>query len=378
MPLEPSSSESGYAVPRSLEGAAPPLFIVGCARSGTTLLRMMLNAHPELAIPEESQFIYKLARRRALGRGPADVETDAGWEALIRWLEKDPYIGRWRFASEALRERLAQLPERSYAAAFRAVFVEFMEQQGKSRWGDKTPQHVQYLLILDRLFPKAKFIHVVRDGRDVALSLMTRPWGPPVMAMAGYYWKWLVLSGQVGGRLLGPDRYREVHYEELVLNPEDTLQDLCEWAGLEYTPSLLEYHETDAAQEFAKRGKVARRLTEPPDPSRVQRWKHDLSDRHRRSLHRQAGDLLAQLGYSVDHLPRRQQRAQQRWERLLQTEQLASLSERVTARSGSDIGVRGGLLWDRFRQGVTLLLDRAKPWTHSSIRWQRTVANLLE
>lgn len=339
---------------------------------------MMFNAHPELAIPEESQFIYKLARRRALGKGPVDIETDAGWEALIRWLDKDPYIGRWRFASEALRERLAQLPERSYTAAFRAVFVEFMEQQGKSRWGDKTPQHVQYLLILDRLFPKAKFIHIIRDGRDVALSLMTRPWGPPAMALAGYYWKWLVLSGLVGGLLLGPERYREVRYEDLVLQPEDTLQELCEWADLEYTPALLEYHETDAAHEFAKRGKVARRLAEPPDESRVQRWKRDLSDRHHRSLRRQAGDLLGHLGYSVDSLPQRQQRAQKCWELLLQAEQLASLSQQVTARSGSNIGIRSGLLWDRFRQGVALLFDRAEPWTRSSIRWQRTVANLLE
>lgn len=357
---------------------APPLFLVGCGRSGTTLLRMILNTHPELAIPQESQFIYKLARRLATGRDPGRLQTEQQWEVLVRLLEKDSFVARWDFSRETLRHRLNCLPERSYAAAFRAVFSEFMKQQGKTRWGDKTPQHVQYLLLLDRLFPTAKFIHIIRDGRDVALSLKGRAWGPRTTALAGYYWKWLVLSGMVGGALLGPERYREVRYENLVLHPEATVRALCQWAGLQYTPAMLDYHGTRAAHQYAQGAngpKADCRVTRPPDPSRTQRWTQQMTARDQRSILRQTGALLAYLGYHpAEALPAHQSRELQTIRTLMRPHAIAAL-DAVLPRSGPL--QRFGLLADRAKQGLTLYGGDLHTWARRSVRWQRTVGRMM-
>ena len=212
-----SSPKTGGASLNAATSGPPPVFIVGCGRSGTTLLRLMLNALPDLAIPLESQFIYHIARRRARGFWPATLNGAADCERFVTFLERHPTMRYWEISFEALRDRLNRLPERSHAAVFRAVFIEFMEREGKKQWGDKTPMHVQYMLLLDQLLPGAKYVHVIRDGRDVASSLLTRSWGPKYLWHAGWYWKWLVLSGMVAGRILAPDRYREVRYEDLVL-----------------------------------------------------------------------------------------------------------------------------------------------------------------
>ena len=151
----------------------PPLFIVGCGRSGTTLVRMMLNTHPELAIPTESHFIYELARRRLTGSWSGRIDDDTAWRDLLDYFDGHHYLGLWKLNTDRLHRRLARISSRTHAAVFEVLFREFMEQEGKQRWGDKTPLHVQYILLLDHLFPNARFLHVIRDGRDVEESGVT-------------------------------------------------------------------------------------------------------------------------------------------------------------------------------------------------------------
>jgi hypothetical protein len=338
----------------------------------------MLNSHPDLAIPEESHFMYQLARRRALGRWPATLQTAAAWKRWLDYLERHPFLAYWSVSPAGLRERLDGLPDRSHASAFHAIFTSFMEHEQKSRWGDKTPMHVQYMLLLDCWFPSAKFVHVLRDGRDVALSLLDRAWGPRHIALAGYYWKWLVLSGMVSGALLGPNRYREVHYEDLVTCPESTLRSLCEWLELDYTPALLLYHATQAAQRYARSGKVAQRLAGPPDPQRIQRWVHSMCIADQKSVLRQAGSLLAFLGYQADKLPRSQQREYEAIGSLLQPTTVAALGRSAPGKTGSEIRLRSGLLIDRLLQSVHFFCGNLEGWARAGIRWQRTVAGMLQ
>ena len=128
--------------------AAGPLFVVGCGCSGTTLLRLMLTAHPDLAIPYESHFMYEVMRGHARGIWPTDLTDTVTWLRLLAFIVRHPRLQRWDFDRDALYKRLQQLEERSYRDAFQAVFDEFRGQQGKTRWGDKTPQHVQYMMVL--------------------------------------------------------------------------------------------------------------------------------------------------------------------------------------------------------------------------------------
>src|SRR4051794_27962840 len=125
-------------------------FVVGCSRSGTTLLRALLDAHPLLAVPPESHFAVA-PRLRRLGR--------------------DPWFRLWGIEPPDLRGL-------DVADAVRAVFAAYAAAQGKPRYADKTPHYVSHLPLLAERFPEARFVHVVRDGRDVALSLLEVPWGP--------------------------------------------------------------------------------------------------------------------------------------------------------------------------------------------------------
>ncbi len=363
--------------PRSAERAeSPPVFLVGCGRSGTTLLRLMLNAHPDLSIPQESHVIYRVARRAALGRWPASVATDAGWAHLVDHLAETPYLDTWEFDRVPVRERLSGLAERTHAAAFGALFDEYLDQRGGTRWGDKTPQHVQYLLVLDRLFPTGKAVHVVRDGRDVALSLMSRPWGPRRMEIAGHYWAWLVLSGMVAGAVLGPERYREVRFEDLVTRPEATLRELCGWLGLPFRSELLDYHTTDDAVAYTRGGPVARKLATPPDAGHTQRWRQRMTPSDHRLIVRQAGGLLAHLGYEADGLPARQRRVRQRLDALPAA--MPEVADRAAPLGGPAALRTARLLALRARQGAALVRGDVAGFAAASVRWQRTVAALLD
>ncbi len=364
-------------------GGSGPLFVVGCGRSGTTLLRLMLTAHPDLSIPEESHYMYDWFRRRAKGRGPTDITSAAGWGELTDFVLEHPRTRHLGLDAAVLRRRCDDVATRSHAAAFAVVLSEAAAREGKPRWGDKTPQHVQYMLVLAEVFPDARFVHLVRDGRDTSLSLLSlrkrrlSRWGPRSMGHAGYYWAWLVLSGLLAGQRLGPERYLQLRFEDLVAAPEDHLRPLCAWAGLPFHDGILSYHESETTRAYAQAGDPRKRwLTRPPDPDRTDRWKQDMSPDDQASLLRQAGGLLAHLGYEVGALSTRQERLRGAL-RTLQAD-----GPDPGERSASPHRVRGraltaALLLDRARQVAALRRGSLDPFAGASLRWQRTLALLL-
>ena len=147
-----------------------PLLVLGVRRSGTTLLRVMLDRHPELAVPDESYFIPQLADRQ---RPHVDVD------AFIDDLSRLPTIREWDLSIEDVRARLS--PEMPLGAAIGAVYESYAAAHGKSRWGDKTPMYMQRLPLLEELFPDARYVHLIRDGRDTAVSFLSMP--PGIMTL---------------------------------------------------------------------------------------------------------------------------------------------------------------------------------------------------
>ena len=269
----------------------PPLIVLGVRRSGTTLLRVMLDRNPMLAVPDESYFVPQLARRHRSPVDPASFLDD---------LRRLPTLVEWSLSPDAVAERLDGGMSTGEAVA--AVFQAYAAERGKPRWGDKTPLYMQYLPVLERLFPGALYVHLIRDGRDAALSflsvpegIMTTGWGHPRDA-AGFACQWAteVRAGRALGARVGPTRYLEVRYERLVADPEEELRRVCAFSGLEYDGAMLGYvGQTDSARKEHQR-----RLDEPPRVG-VRNWHTEMSAEDRSAFEGIAGDLLGELGYDV-------------------------------------------------------------------------------
>jgi hypothetical protein len=270
----------------------PPIFIVGCGRSGTTLLRLTLDRHPDLAIPGESHFIPYVWRERRTYTARGDVDARRLAERIVR----SPHVRLWGIPHEALRRRIAELHDPDLGSVIAAVFQAYADAQGKPRWGDKTPRYVRHLDLLDRLFPNARFLHVIRDGRDVALSYLSLPWGPATVRQAALKWRRDVSAGLHAGRRLG-DRYLEVRYESLVNDPAAVLEGICAFAGLTWKDEMLEGG-GDAGRlylpEELRRFHTA--SLGAPRPG-LRDWRSQMDPEDLWAFEAIAGDTLEQAGY---------------------------------------------------------------------------------
>ena len=274
---------------------SPPLFVLGVSRSGTTLLRVVLDRSPGIAIPDESFFIPLLARRH---RG----KVDRG-----RFLDDVSRLSTpaaWGLSPADIATRLR--PGMQTGEAIAAIFEAHAAKEGKPRWGDKTPMYMRHLRVLERLFPDAQYIHLIRDGRDAALSFLrmpegtfTRTWAHPHSAADfACLWRTEVAAARELGQRVGSSRYFEVGYEDLVARPEDMVRRICEFASLPYEPAMLDYRGAVDVSEKPHQ----QRLLQPLTPG-VRDWRTQMTAEDVRAFESIAGDLLGQVGYGLSEPP---------------------------------------------------------------------------
>ncbi len=276
----------------SLDGPAPFLFVVGCGRSGTTLLRAMLDSHPALAVPPESWFVATLGRRyeRRFDRDRFEVDLLAHGR-----------FARWGLDPEAVSRSIRAADPSDVATAVRSVFAAYAASRGKPRYADKTPGYVLDLPLLARLFPEARFLHLVRDGRDVAASVAAGHFGPSSLHQAALYWARHVERGRAAGGDLGPGRYRELHYERLVSDPAAALQEVCAFAGLAFEPAMLDYPARAAAVVAGTGTPGAHHgLTRAPTAD-LRSWRRDVPEPQVALIEALVAPTLEACGYERAH-----------------------------------------------------------------------------
>ncbi len=149
--------------------------------------------------------------------------------------------------------------------------------------------------LLAKLFPQARFIHIIRDGRDVALSYADVPFGPKTVARAADLWAQRVEQGTDDGRGLGAERYIEVFYEQMVSDLEATARRLCDFLHLEFDPAMLEYTERARSDVLPTAGRFNPHVTKPV--SKVRSWEEQMPAEQVEVFEAVAGDVLARLGY---------------------------------------------------------------------------------
>ena len=287
----------------------PAPFVVGVGRSGTTLLRLMLDAHPKLAIPPETHFLPELIERFEAGTpSPAElreiVQTHPGWRDF--GFEETELTSIFETSGSAA------------ADAIRAFFEAYASRHEKPYWGDKTPVYIESIASIGgALGDQARFVHLIRDGRDVAVSRGARAVkrgreATPAQEEATT-WKNRIEGAREQASSVA--HYREWRYEDLVADAERTLREICDYVELEFDPAMLDYHR-NAAKRLSelsdlpgKRGKVRPRseriaahalTSEPPRTDRLEQWRTALPAGEVAAYEEVAGGLLAELGYPLE------------------------------------------------------------------------------
>lgn len=288
----------------------PPMpIIVGAPRSGTTLMRFMLDSHPALAIPPETGFlppVCDLSRR-------GEATPDALFQLLTSFPPETPFWRDFELDGSRFRQELKKIHPFEAAQGVRLFYQLYAERFGKIRFGDKTPLYCEHMQSIEELLPEAHFIHVIRDGRDASLSL--RPlWFAPGrdITTLAQYWKRMVCAGRAAARDVAA--YLEVYYEALISNPEEQLKRICSFLSLPFDSKMLHYWERTSERLREHKARVRpdgteaishdQRLSQqilttcPPETQRINRWIREMTAQEQQEFLDVAGDTLTAFGYS--------------------------------------------------------------------------------
>ncbi len=257
--------------------------IIGCcSRSGSSLFRVMLDSHPKFAVGQGSRIF---------------VETP----------DPQRLVNNFGVTREYVDELLATSQDQAH---FIERFLQGLaEREGKPYWGDKAPANIYYIPFIFDHFPNARFIHILRDGRDVACSLRTHPkfkhengqtiplntWRPMencVTSWVNYTRKGLAERGR--------PRYFEVRYEDLVTQPEQTMRSVLEFLGEEWDDRVLNYHELQSTTRDFTAMPVSADAVEPISHKALGRWQRDMNDEDKEIFKKKGDELLIELGYAAD------------------------------------------------------------------------------
>jgi len=278
--------------------------VVGSVRSGTTLLQRILDAHPELAVTTDADFIVRVPGVER-GTDPAVTPELVDWVvARRRAPARAKPGGRLRSLElDGAVIRDAATRTATWSELVGALYDAVAERRRKPHAGQKTPVYAGHIPLLHELFPWAKVIHLLRDGRDVTLSMLDWAsdgrlahhtlWREEPVALCALRWRMRVERARRDGQALPAGSYLELGYENLVRAPEATANRLCDLLRLPFRPEMLRFHE---GAHDRVRGLSAKDAWRPPTVG-VRDWRADLAPRDVELFEALAGDLLTELGY---------------------------------------------------------------------------------
>jgi Sulfotransferase family len=279
-----------------------PVFVVGCGRSGTKFLYHTLFSAGGFAIYYSESNAFNL-----LGIRFGNLKYRRHRQKLLEvWLRSKLFQRSGLDPSEIQSRILCDC--QNPGDLLRILMDTIAEKQGAVRWAESTPLHVLYLPVIKRLIPEALVIHIIRDGRDVAVSLNKMGWIRPfpwdrkrTVLVSALFWKWMVNKGRKYGRRIGAD-YMEVHYEDLVLHPRETLRRVGEFIDHD-----LDYERIRSAPLGSLQSPNSSFSSDETNRelSPVGRWKTLLSPSQLAEMESLVGDLLVDLGYSLSEFPPR-------------------------------------------------------------------------
>jgi hypothetical protein len=270
----------------------PPFFIVACDRSGTTMLRLILDRSPDVAVPTESMILVDFA-----AHADDALSGDAEFDRLARAVWRHPKVREWALPGDP-PVRAGRSGAEAYRAALEAPFTAYAALHGKPRWADKTPYYVGELDLVKRIFPEARIVNLVRDGRDVALSLLRVPFGPSNVWAAARQWRAAVDAGDAAQARYGGD-VLTIRYEDLVSDPEPVVRRICAFCEIAFRPEMLAIEESATGRLAAGQEAWFTELYAGIGTRSVGKWRTEMTPAQQATFAAGAGEALRRHGYEV-------------------------------------------------------------------------------
>ena len=291
--MDPAIEKSATAPAQTASRSHAPVFVLGCPRSGTTVLYHMLLSAGNFAVYRAESNVFSVLQPHF-----GNLRSEANRRRLLNlWLKSRLFHSTGLEVESISRKILCEC--HSGGDFLRITMEETAHQQGVERWADCTPDHLLFIPEIKRQIPNALVVHIIRDGRDVALSYVRQGWAYPFawdrkehLSVAGLYWEWIVRHGREYGRRLGTDYY-EVHYEDLVEKPRETLRALGEFVGQE-----LDYEKIQQVG-IGSVSKPNTSFDAGNDFNPVGRWEKNMSLGQLADFESLTGDFLRELNYPL-------------------------------------------------------------------------------
>lgn len=284
-----------------------PILMIGTQRSGSNLLRLMLNQLPGIAAPHPPHI---LQRMMPLLAKYGDLSQDKNFAVLVddvcRLVELNPVP--WEGVVLDRADVARRCRARSLVAVFGAVYDVLAETQGAQTWLCKSMQNVMYLPQIDAYYPDAKYLYLFRDGRDVAVSFRKAVVGEKHYYHIANEWATAQRLAIKQRSITPPERFINVTYEELTSRTEDTMRRLCAFLGVTYSPSMLEYHKSEEARRAAESSALWGNVVKPVMSDNTRKFLREASEEDISIFESVAGDVLDALGYERIYVPRGKER----------------------------------------------------------------------
>lgn len=259
-----------------------PVFIGGAGRSGTTLMRVILNAHPNLCAGPEFKLLPEICRLYS-------------------------QISQWEDIQQAYSLSKEEI-SKNFSSFIYSFFKNFQLQSNAQRFIEKTPHNVLVMKELGEIFPQARFIHMVRDGRDVANSLVKMDWldmmGRPVWYVSNIenairYWNQVVNEGLKAEDIPQlKDRIKIIFYEDLIMEPKKTLGDILDFIGENWVDEVLDY--TNAKRSNEPTESSTHQISQNIYTTSIGKWETEMTEEDKEKVKKIGSELLMRLGYEED------------------------------------------------------------------------------
>ena len=288
------------------------LFIIGNPRSGTSLLRIMMTSHPNVTIPPESGFVQWWYDKYK-NWDESNATDRKKIKEYLTDLRSSKKIETWTLNFNELYSLIKRKKPANYSELSKLVYIQYSKQKYNSEppefIGDKNNYYLHHLPLLDEIFPKAKYLHIVRDGRDVACSYKKtqtlntsseyRPNLPTDISEIAEEWTKNNKKILEFFSSFKKDRSYLLKFENLIKHTKEELKEICKFLNLDFSPRMLEYYKMNRKENLEPEETLdwKKKTLDPPDPSVLKKYRQELNESEIKEFEKIANNLLRELGY---------------------------------------------------------------------------------